>query len=484
MPQIPVFPDSYPQFDELYSVSDLHMGGETPGAQIFASGDELAALIQYVRDQPAERVVFVINGDAVDFLAEPDAKAFDPDGAETKLNRIIDNPSFKEAWTALSEFIRKDNRYLAITLGNHDLELALPWVRARLLNRLAGDDAAARGRIFLAFDGAGFRCRVGSAEVLCVHGNEVDDWNVTDYEAIRRMARDLQQGQLNQSATPWIPNAGTHLVIDAMNDIKRGYPFVDLLKPEKEAVLPALLAVAPEKADRIRAALPVLWQLTRDKIRRAIGFLGGAEEEKPAPTGAPRGPRLTRGSAQATRDLLLARTEGRFRDGVKPLDLVPSDSYGAYLGGPGAILKFITGADRSEVLREALDQLWKDRSFEPAQSDDTFERLDEAIGANFDFILAGHTHLRRSLKRRKARGWYFNSGTWARLIKLEARTLADADEFAKVFAALKAGTMQALDDYPDLVMRQHTVVAIRPDGDKISGQLLQWDKPGTLQKIG
>ena len=136
------------------------------------------------------------------------------------------------------------------------------------------------------------------------------------------------------------------------------------------------------------------------------------------------------------------------------------------------------------MLREALDQLWKDRSFEPAQSDDTFERLDEAIGTNFDFILAGHTHLRRSLKRRKARGWYFNSGTWARLIKLEARTLADAAEFAKVFAALKAGTMQALDDYPDLVMRQHTVVAIKPDGDKISGQLLQWDKPGTLQKIG
>src|SRR5262245_33342096 len=102
MAQIPVFLDSFPQFDELYSVSDLHMGGETPGAQIFASGAELASLIQYVRELPAEKsIVFVINGDAVDFLAAPDAKAFDPDGAETKLDRIIDNPSFKAVWTAL-----------------------------------------------------------------------------------------------------------------------------------------------------------------------------------------------------------------------------------------------------------------------------------------------------------------------------------------------------------------------------------------------
>ena len=71
----------------------------------------------------------------------------------------------------------------------------------------------------LAFDGAGFLCRVGNATVLCVHGNEVDDWNITDYETIRRAGRDLQQGR---SVEAWVPNAGTHLVIEVMNDIKKG----------------------------------------------------------------------------------------------------------------------------------------------------------------------------------------------------------------------------------------------------------------------
>ena len=473
MAQIPVFSDSFPQFDELYSVSDLHMGGETPGAQIFASGSELASLIQYIRDLPAERVVFVINGDLVDFLAEPDAKAFDPDGAEKKLGRIVNDDSFKKTWTALSDFIRKPNRYLAITLGNHDLELALPWVRARLLHHLAGDDANARSRITLAFDGAGFRCRVGGAEVLCVHGNEVDDWNRTDYEAMRRMARDLQQGQ---TVSPWIPNAGTHLVIDAMNDIKHDYPFVDLLKPEKQAVLPTLLAIAPEKADRIRSAPMVLLQLTRDKLRHAAGLLGAAPEGTSALAAASRGPRLSSAAAQAAHDVLLAQADRRFREGVKPMTLVPNDAYGDYLGGFGALVKIVTGADPSEVLRAALDELWKDRSFEPSQSDETFELLDQTLGADFAFILAGHTHLRRTLKRRKGNGWYFNSGTWARLMKFEGGMLADPVVFAKVYAALKAGKMEALDNYPGLVLRQHTVVAIRQDGGKISGQLLEWDR--------
>ena len=64
-----------------------------------------------------------------------------------------------------------------------------------------------------------------------------------------------------------------------------------------------------------------------------------------------------------------------------------------------------------------------------------------------DFILAGHTHLERALRRRKRRGFYFNSGTWARLIRLSAPALADQAEFNKVYGALAAGTMDALEGF-------------------------------------
>jgi len=214
---------SVPQFDELYVISDLHLGG-LPGFQIFNSGAELQRLINYLRAFPLEKTIaLLINGDFVDFLAERPSRHFDLVDAVVKLDRIVQDPAFAPVWKALQKFAGTANRCLIINLGNHDLELALPWVRAHLLKVLSDGNEAARGRIILAFDGTGFLCQVGNAEVLCVHGNEVDNWNVADYETIRRIGRDIVQGRPVES---WIPNAGSQLVIEVMNDLKRHYPFI------------------------------------------------------------------------------------------------------------------------------------------------------------------------------------------------------------------------------------------------------------------
>ena len=143
-----------PEFDELYVISDVHMGG-AKGFQIFGSTNELAAFIDWIRDRPAAKIALVINGDTVDFLAENGSKYFDPHGANEKLDRIVRDDSFKPVFDALTQFVAKANRHLAFTLGNHDIELALPHVRAHFLELLAGTDDAAQGRITLAFDGAG-----------------------------------------------------------------------------------------------------------------------------------------------------------------------------------------------------------------------------------------------------------------------------------------------------------------------------------------
>jgi hypothetical protein len=124
-------------------------------------------------------------------------------------------------------------------------------------------------------------------------------------------------------------------------------------------------------------------------------------------------------------------------------------------------------------LREALGNLHKDRSFDPSAEDGTFNLLDKQVGEGFDFLIAGHTHLARALPRKERSGWYFNSGTWARLIKLEDRVLVNATEFKKVFETFKQGTMKALDAFPNLVMRKLTVVVIRAEDQRTHGELRQ-----------
>lgn len=87
--------EGVPCFDELYAVSDLHMGGEGTGSQIFDSGAQLAGFITFLTKK-SNRIAAVFNGDTVDFLAEPKAEPFDPHGAARKLIRIISDPAFKD----------------------------------------------------------------------------------------------------------------------------------------------------------------------------------------------------------------------------------------------------------------------------------------------------------------------------------------------------------------------------------------------------
>lgn len=478
---LPIPPGGVPQLDELYSVSDLHLGG-SPDFQIFNSGPELAKLINYLSDyRPESKIGFLINGDFVDFLAEVPARHFDPSGAVDKLKRIANDLAFKPVFDALTAFTTKPNRQLIITLGNHDLELALPWVRASLLNILSGDKAESRGRITLAFDGTGYRCKVGNATVLCVHGNEVDPWNLADYERIRRFGRDVVQGRPVDS---WIPNAGSQLVIEIMNDIKREFPFVDLLKPETQAAVPILLSLAPDQHDKLRAIGTTVRRLAWDKIRSATGFLGANVDEQ-ALTGrtvayagmSSDGSSRFSGTGVFEHDrkeyaaMLLDTAEEKLNSGVSAISLIGADQMGADLGMRSALMKFFRGADTSEVLREALSDLRQDRSFDPTAEDETFKLLDEQVGEGIDFVIAGHTHLARALVRKHRPGWYFNSGTWARLIKLEAKVLDDADAFREVFNVFKKKTMQALDAAPELVKRRLSVVAIRSEGSVAHGEL-------------
>lgn len=477
------------QFDELHVISDLHLGGVKP-FQIFGSTPELKALIRHLmKGAPDKKVGLLINGDFIDFLAEEPSAYFDPDRAIGKLDRILCDPTFKPIFDALREFVRTNNRTLVVNLGNHDLELALPWVREYLIQSICGDNLEAVGRLRIVLDGTGVLCEVGKARALCLHGNEVDSWNVADFERIRRVGRDFQFGQPVEA---WIPNAGAQMVIDVMNGIKRRYPFVDLLKPEAEGVVPTLLALDPSALQKLRAVATVAGRRAWDAARMATGFLGDAPA---SPSGAPfvavqapvvarslgkRGPRGTRGIASEESSQLMALIENEAHQGTDPMDLV-ADDQAKQLGFWSATWSLVTGKPMHEILREALDDLDKDRSFDIGHSDETYTRLDALVAPGIDYVVAGHTHLERALPRKSGHSYYFNSGTWVRLIKIEADIRKDPVKFERLFNIFKGGSMDVLDREPGLVIKRCSIISICTDASGQTYAELQRMMPGQPQ---
>lgn len=460
------------EVQELYVISDLHLGGEKD-FQIFGSSKELEWLIDHIARREVDNIALLINGDIIDFLAEPIPTYFDVDASIHKLNQLFARDEFKRILKSIKFFLThnaSNKRQLVINLGNHDLELALPWVRDHFVSMLTDDDPFAMSRLRMVTDGTGALFKVGSVRVLAIHGNEVDSDNVTDHERIRRIARDLTLGC---PVRPWVPNAGTGLVIDAMNDIKRKYPFVDLLKPEVEAVVPVLLALEPSLVRKIDHILARFARKGRDWVRMNVGLLG-ADDDDVSTDELVRGrlaePASDRSASQQKQACgLLDSADRNFRQGIMPTDLLAEDRDKDTLGyAAGLFSYFVKGESKVEALREALIGLSKDRSFDSTAPDNTFERIDHMVASSIGIIVAGHTHLERSHSRRQAAGLYFNSGTWARLIRLDEAIL-DEKRFKRAIKILRSAKITDLDKEPELVMRRNPVVMISALDGEVQG---------------
>ncbi|MCO5165782.1 MAG: metallophosphoesterase [Planctomycetes bacterium] len=483
--------DGVIELDELHVVSDLHLGG-APGFQIFNQAPALAWTIDKIgASDKSRRVGLCLNGDIVDFLAEPGASYFSAATAVSILRRIRSDPAFSPVFDALQRFVARPNRLLVLVLGNHDIELSVPAVHESLVVDLTQGNHGARARVHLRLDGVGFRCRIGGREVLCVHGNEVDSFNVIDLGMLHRASRDVTMGR---PAPPWVPCAGTRLVIDVMNDVKRRFPWVDLLKPEWELPVALALALDPTKLKHVGGLIPVGLRRVVDGRRRARGLLAD-EIEEDAEQELDHGPRddllVLEDVLSTALDLdAYPRSPGRGReldpfkelygDPRPPLEFLAfkAGSDGALLGpgttapqllGPTDWWRRVTrGLTTPEVVRKLLRK-WLEEglkgTFSPWTPDETFEQLDARVDPGIDVLIAGHTHLHRALRRSHGRGWYVNTGTWIRL--MEATWLDDEDAFARAWDVLCHGVkppmgMDALDDpgrfkpeYADIKMIKH-----------------------------
>lgn len=421
---------------EVYVISDLHIGGQHPdsnvpgdrGFRICTHVDTLARFVHGLatRKVSGVDVELVINGDFIDFLAEKSENddkfvpfVDNPEEAVRRFVRITDRD--KCLFDELRRFIAT-GAHLTILLGNHDIELSFPKVRRQLATLL---DVDAFARLTFLYDGEAYV--VGNA--LIEHGNRYDGFNVIDHDALRR-ARSLQSRSQINDAYSFEPPPGSRVVSEVMNPIKKDYPFVDLLKPETEAVLPILLALEPSYRKHV-AGLRNFKKMAERHAPIApaepayggdIAASGTGSETYASDIGMS-GPGMDSGSlATMLGEMMAPDAVSRFisaiEDNEESGDIASYDT--THILG---LARLLAGRSSEEVekrlpaLLEALKVLREDRSF-----DDSVETVPaylsaarELAGRGFQYVIFGHTHLAKCV----ALGndcTYLNTGTWADLI--------------------------------------------------------------------
>jgi len=483
-----------PKHDEIYVISDLHMGGEV-GFQILKETNRLAGFIGWVAEQrPNESVALILNGDILDTLAENELHGYVAIENATKIvERIMKDKSFIGIWNALADFVKKKNRTLIFILGNHDLELAFPQVQRLIRKHLADNDLTAQARIEFSTIGAGYACRVGNATIYCTHGNEVDEWNFTRYEDLSKASRRLSAGRsLGQSE--WRPSAGTKMVRDVMNEVKLKYRWVDLLKPEMSAAVSVLTVLDPSVLGKLTSVAALLTESKMEKAEADARLSGGSvsaarQSVMSVEADSLLGSKLLEaidsgtGAGALSADAMLQQAERNLHKKPTFQPIAQETTLGRWQ----YYIDRLMGIEPEEALRRAvIDWIKDDQSFAFDNHDETFNRISNTVSPDIDIIITGHTHLARSISR-AGRRHYFNTGTWIRLMKFTDDMLKDTDSFRPIYRVLVKGNIESIDDpqpgEKPILLDRTSAVRISTSTGGVIGSLLDIIKDGRAYTI-
>jgi UDP-2,3-diacylglucosamine pyrophosphatase LpxH len=442
------FSDEAPARRLLYVISDLHLGGppdrdrpEARGFRLTTQGAVLARFLEALAGRPAGAppLELVINGDFVDFLAEPEPAdppewhplRTDQAAAAAVLKRIVET---REAavFTALGRFVRAGHG-LTVLLGNHDVELGYPAVRRELERALQVDRP---GAVHYLLDGEAY---VVGDQVLIEHGNRYDEFNQNDNDGLRRLRALQSRRQPPGDDADVQPSPGSSMVASVVNHIKPDHPFVDLLKPETEALYPLLLALNPSCRTHLGTVASLAQQARQagmasplvPKQARNIASPG-----RPTGRGQPAklaGPVKAAAHADPLYEVLRRQLGDDLAEFLETLELPGPGRAGSGVrdiaSGPLAKINYALGMfrlfwdghyskfeKRLPALWQALDRLRAESPFDWRQPPDgDYGKAVRELHANgFALVLFGHTHLARAAET--PGGWYFNTGTWADLI--------------------------------------------------------------------
>ncbi len=398
----------------LYIISDLHLGGDDGFQMCPPAGQaRLADFIGHVQRQhsASQPVHLLLAGDIVDFLAEQDFSAFtfNDAAASAKLARIIGRT--QPVWHALASLAASGAR-LTLMLGNHDTELCLPGP-VQLLRQTLG-----RSTEFM-LDNQAFT----DGPVLVEHGNRYDGWNVVSHGQLRAIRSALSR---REDPPPYLGPPGSRLVHQAMNGLKADYPWVDLLKPENEAMLPILAVLQPSAMRHV----PRLALLADE----AAGISFDAD-------GRPTDPQNIAASEQAART-----THPMLALAYQLAGMDDPSNVGALEFGQDLLARLrqaTSNAVRGAVmasLHTALNAFAKahHQAFDTRHEEQRYlSPATASAGLGFRVVVYGHTHLAKRCVLPKG-ALYLNTGTWADLMALPQAVLAaeaDARPALEAFVA-------------------------------------------------
>jgi UDP-2,3-diacylglucosamine pyrophosphatase LpxH len=460
-----------------YVISDLHLGGRFPAAagdrgfRMMDRPDALASFILAVTRDKVPSTELVINGDFIDFLAEEagegEWKAFrdEPGEAEAAFRQLAGRTEDGAVFDALAALLDAGHR-LTILVGNHDIELTWPEVRAAFEKRVwqSPNKKSHHFNLRWLFDGEALV--VGDA--LIEHGNRYDPANFVDHARLQQV-RELRSRHLfGLEAGVFHPPVGSRLVAEVINPVKKDYPFIDLLKPESEAVIGLLLALDPSQTDRLEelaanlAKMPLTASgppanpayrqrvaggasdagVRQARVAGGVVPAGDTEAEAIAAIFARTVPPGDAAKAQAAIELVLsegaaiglARVASK-TDHIKAAFSLVRLAFSP--GGEGALAK------RLPLLRQSIKSLRGDQTFD--ESVETGKRYLSAarqlaagiprpgatVASGFRFIVFGHTHHWKKVDLEAEGATYLNTGTWAKLMKFPADLVSDDDAVAR-----------------------------------------------------
>lgn len=396
-----------PMPESILVISDLHLGGDEKFAICTAEGQRLLAeFLGWVaaRQEKDKNIHLVVNGDSVDFLAEPEFQVFTSDDASAtaKLRAIMDRTA--PVWKGFRA-VMAAGAQVTFTLGNHDLELTLPGPR-RLLRETMGP-----GRFDFLYDNQALRI----GDVLIEHGNRYDRWNSVTHEDLRKVRVRISRGlEPPEFKAP----AGSHMVIEVMNGLKDKYTFINLLKPENQAAIPLVAVLDPGVFEKFPDIALLAAQATESRRQR---------DEIAADVSG--------------------ETAGYHPDDRQALDFARGLAFEGDVDQIGyqELKDFLSGlkAHAAEwYRRQQIEKLYKAfrywlgpqlTTFDTGQeSKEYYNAAMDSARAGFKVIAYGHTHLAKKVALPTGGATYLNTGTWADLMCVPASILLpDSAEEAK-----------------------------------------------------
>lgn len=380
-------------------VSDLHIAAERERG-LFQADSELVEFLNWIRTTTQQSLV-LLNGDILDYLVVKEGvapeMALDLPSVQARTTDIIEH--HPEVFDALARLACSPEHQLVIMGGNHDPELAFPEVQQIIEARL--NSAAPKLPLRWLTLGTAARVQVGGTVVVIEHGDILDPWNRVDFDALSSTIRLSSRGLISHHR--YQPPPGSKLVIEHLYELRKDYPWVDLLKPEREAVFPLLrhFMSGMQQLRFMGAVKNWFWSFEKSVVSGIQATINPSARYRAAGE-------ATDTSRDRFKQWLLDYESGNVRGLTSP-------------GDAGFI----------EELRQVSAE---DGFFNISKPDDSKRDVEFVIEQGADLVVHGHTHSAKAYT--VGMGLYLNSGTWARLLQLPMSY--DADEvWQKFLAGLK-----------------------------------------------